>query len=60
MLRRRPGYRGPRIVVLGEAIAVDGVLDPGVVGDAARSGRHDPQEVKQVWHHLARFGTRHT
>lgn len=46
--------------MLGEAIAVDGVLDPGVVGDAARSGRHDPQEVKQVWHHLARFGTRHT
>jgi uncharacterized protein DUF3626 len=57
-LRRRPGYRGPGIVALGEAIAVDGVLDPGVVGDAARSGRHDPQEVKRVWHHLARFGTR--
>ena len=31
-------------------------LTPDVVGDAARSGRHDPQTLKRVWHHLARFG----
>lgn len=57
-LRRHPGYRGPESVALGETIAVGGVLDPGVLGDAARSGRHDPQTVKRVWHLLARFGTR--
>ncbi|WP_354638599.1 DUF3626 domain-containing protein [Kitasatospora camelliae] len=55
-LRRHPEYRGPEYVTLGEAIAVDGVLDPRIVGDAVRSGVYDPQDVKKVWHHLARFG----
>jgi hypothetical protein len=55
-LRRHPDFRGPEVVELGAAIAVDGVLTPRVVGDAARSGRYEAQAVKQVWHHLARFG----
>ncbi|MFF2216949.1 DUF3626 domain-containing protein [Streptomyces antibioticus] len=55
-LRRHPGYRGQEYVDLGARIAVDGVLDPRVVGDAARSGRFDPQAVKKVWHCLARYG----
>lgn len=59
-LRRRPGYRGRAYVDLGARIAVDGRLDPRIVGEAARAGRHDPQAVKRVWHYVARFGTRHT
>ncbi|MFD8570482.1 DUF3626 domain-containing protein [Streptomyces sp. NPDC059639] len=55
-LRLHPGYRGQEHVELGAEIAVDGVLDPRIVGDAARAGRHDPQAVKKVWHCLARFG----
>ncbi|MEV6583162.1 DUF3626 domain-containing protein [Streptomyces sp. NPDC051582] len=55
-LRRHPGYRGREHVDLGTRMAVDGVLDPRIVGDAARSDRHDPQAVKKVWHYLARFG----
>ncbi|MGW6397198.1 DUF3626 domain-containing protein [Streptomyces sp. NPDC055134] len=55
-LRRHPGYRGQEYVGLGTRIAVAGVLDPRIVGDAARDGRHDPQSVKKVWHYLARFG----
>ncbi|MEV6196554.1 DUF3626 domain-containing protein [Streptomyces sp. NPDC051920] len=55
-LRRHPGYRGQEYVDLGVRIAVDGVLDPRNVGDAARAGHHDPQAVKKVWHYLARFG----
>jgi hypothetical protein len=55
-LLRRPGFRGQEYVDLGARIAVDGVLDPRIVGDAARTGRHDPQAIKKVWHHLARFG----
>ncbi len=58
-LRRHPDYRGPEFVDLGAEIAVDGRLDPRVVGDAARSGAYVPQSVKHVWHLLARFGTRH-
>lgn len=55
-LRRHPDYRGQEYVDLGTRIAVDGVLDPRVIGDAARAGRHDPQAVKKVWHYVARFG----
>lgn len=53
-LRLHPGYRGQEYVDLGTRIAVDGVLDPRVVGEAAR--HHDPQAVKKVWHYVARFG----
>ncbi|WP_189967228.1 DUF3626 domain-containing protein [Streptomyces violascens] len=56
-LCRHPGYRGQEYVNLGTKIAVDGVLDPRIVGDAARTGHYDPQAVKKVWHYLARFGT---
>ena len=57
-LRRHPGYRGQEYVDLGTQIAVDGMLDPRIVGDAARAGFYDPQAVKKVWHYLARFGAR--
>ncbi|WP_061295101.1 DUF3626 domain-containing protein [Herbidospora cretacea] len=52
-LRRHPDYRGPDYVDLAAEIAVDGRLDPRVLGEA--SG-HDPQALKKVWHYLARFG----
>ncbi|THA68690.1 DUF3626 domain-containing protein [Streptomyces sp. A0958] len=55
-LRRHPGYRGQEYVDLGTTIAVDGVLDPRIVGDAACAGRFDAQAVKKVWHYVARFG----
>ncbi|AKG46450.1 hypothetical protein SXIM_50660 [Streptomyces xiamenensis] len=55
-LLRHSGYRGPEYVDLGARIAVGGVLDPHVVADAARTGDHDPQALKKVWHRLARFG----
>ncbi|GAB2989684.1 DUF3626 domain-containing protein [Saccharothrix stipae] len=53
-LRRHPDYRGPRYVELGVEIAVDGVLTPKVIGDAR--DRYDRQDLKKVWHLLARFG----
>ncbi|MFD0339726.1 DUF3626 domain-containing protein [Streptomyces sp. NPDC127117] len=55
-LRLHPGYRGREYVDLGGRLAAGGVLDPRIVGDAARDGRQDPQAVKKVWHCLARFG----
>ncbi|WP_445079032.1 DUF3626 domain-containing protein [Streptomyces hayashii] len=55
-LRRHPDYRGQEYVDLATQIAVDGVLDPRIVGNAARADRYDPQAVKKVWHYLARFG----
>lgn len=56
-LCRHPAYRGQEYVDLGAQIAVAGVLDPRIVGDAARADHYDPQAVKKVWHYLARFGT---
>jgi hypothetical protein len=53
-LRRHGDYRGQRYVDLGLEIAVDGVLTPKVLGDVR--DRHDPQDLKKVWHLLARFG----
>ncbi|MFE0650476.1 DUF3626 domain-containing protein [Streptomyces sp. NPDC059534] len=55
-LRRHPEFRGPEYVELGARMAVDGFLDPRIVQEAAGSGRYDPQDVKKVWHCLARFG----
>jgi hypothetical protein len=55
-LRRHPDYRGQRYVDLGAALAGDGHLTPRLIGDAARSDSHDQQDLKRVWHYLARFG----
>lgn len=55
-LRRHADYRGPEYVELGARIAEDGHLDPRIIGDATRTGRHELQDLKMVWHCLARFG----
>ncbi|MBC7277757.1 DUF3626 domain-containing protein [Nocardioides sp.] len=49
-----PGYRGQEYVDLARSLG--DVLTPDLLGAAARSGDHDPQSVKRVWHYLARFG----
>lgn len=56
-LRRHPDYRGPEFVHLGLSLARNGRLDPRIIGDAARTGHHDQQALKRVWHYVARFGT---
>jgi hypothetical protein len=56
-LRRYPEYRGREFVELGVSLARRGRLDPRIIGDAARTGRHDEQALKRVWHYVARFGT---
>lgn len=55
-LRRHPDYRGGHIVELGLRLAVDGSLDARIIGDAARTGLHDAQALKRVWHYVVRFG----
>nr|WP_256842281.1 DUF3626 domain-containing protein [Ornithinimicrobium cryptoxanthini] len=49
-------YRGVEYVKLAQAMGT--VLTPDVIGRAARSGHHDGQALKRVWHYLARFGQR--
>lgn len=55
-LSRHVDFRGPDVVRTGLAVAEDGWLDARVIGDAVRSGQHDPQALKRVWHCTARFG----
>ncbi|GAA1880487.1 DUF3626 domain-containing protein [Asanoa iriomotensis] len=54
--RRQPDYRGPEVIEAGLEIAQDGRLDARIVGVAVNAGTHDPQTLKRVWHHVARFG----
>jgi hypothetical protein len=56
-LRRHPGYRGQQFTDLGVSLARNGRLGPRIIGDASRTGRHDEQALKRVWHYLARFGS---
>lgn len=51
-------YRGPAVAALGRGLAGSGTVDARVVGDAARAGGYDAQDLKRVWHCLARFGER--
>ena len=51
-----PDYRGQEHVDLARSLG--DVLTPDLIGDAARTGDHDPQALKRVWHLLARFGRR--
>ncbi|MFI5972240.1 DUF3626 domain-containing protein [Streptomyces sp. NPDC051452] len=55
-LRRHAHYRGSRYADLGALVAERGLLTPRVLGDAVRTGRHAAQDLKMVWHTLARFG----
>ncbi|GAB1822859.1 DUF3626 domain-containing protein [Herbidospora sp. RD11066] len=53
-LRHHEDYRGKEYVDLAAEIAVDGWLNPHILGMAAG---HDAQALKKVWHYLARFGS---
>lgn len=56
-LERRPAYRGPEPLAVACVVAPDGVLDAAVLGRAARTGDHDPQLLKYLWHHTAQWGS---
>jgi hypothetical protein len=59
-LLRNAEYRGPEFARLGTSLAGDGLLTPRLIGDASRTGRHDAQALKRVWHYVARFGSPET
>jgi hypothetical protein len=39
-------------------IARDGHLTPRILGDAARTQKYELQDLKKIWHYVARFGDR--
>ena len=56
VLAEHADYRGPAIVDVGRRVAVDGQLDAAVIGAAVAQGLEEPQDLKKVWHLVARFG----
>ena len=55
-VKEHPNYRGQKVVDLAGAIAERGLLNPAILGEAVEKKTYDPQDVKKVWHYLARFG----
>jgi hypothetical protein len=56
-IAKHPNYRGQKYADLACSLAVDGWLTPDLIGAAARLGLHDEQDLKRVWHYVARFGS---
>ena len=56
-LQKHPDYRGAQYIELGISLAQDGYLDPKMLGDASATGTHDDQDLKSLWHYIARFGS---
>lgn len=55
-MAHHPDYRGVEYVALGRSLAIDGVLTPDILEAAVRADARHPQDIKKVWHYLARFG----
>ena len=55
-MRRYPDYRGERFIRLAEQIAVNGVINAKILGEALTESGFSKQDIKKVWHYLARFG----
>lgn len=55
-LSRHPDFRGPGVLAVGERIAENGRLDAAVIGRAFTQGVETAQDLKKLWHLVARFG----
>ncbi|MGF1681574.1 DUF3626 domain-containing protein [Photobacterium minamisatsumaniensis] len=51
-----PEYRGEQFIHLANDIAVNGVINAKVLGAAVTEQGYDAQDIKKIWHYLARFG----
>ncbi|XZE51499.1 DUF3626 domain-containing protein [Planctomycetaceae bacterium SH139] len=54
-IRQFPDYRGETIVKLAETLAVDGWITPAIIGMAVASEDYSYDDLKKVWHYVARF-----
>ena len=54
-IRRFPEYRGEPTVKVADTLAVDGWITPAHLGAAAVSGEYSYDDLKKVWHYVARF-----
>lgn len=57
-MRRHPDYRGQQFIELATELAHNGKINARILGLAITEQGYDEQDVKKVWHYLARFGYR--
>ncbi|GLX86952.1 hypothetical protein tloyanaT_32050 [Thalassotalea loyana] len=57
-MSRYPEYRGIRYIELAKALAQNEKVNAKILGLAVTQQGYDEQDVKKVWHYLARFGYR--
>lgn len=55
-MSRYPDYRGQSFIELAKKLAVNGKINAKILGLAVTEQDYDQQDVKKVWHYLARFG----
>ncbi|MBJ2146772.1 DUF3626 domain-containing protein [Vibrio sp. IB15] len=55
-MSRYPDYRGQSFIELAKKLAVNGKINAKILGLAVTEQGYDQQDVKKVWHYLARFG----
>ncbi|MDN2481237.1 DUF3626 domain-containing protein [Vibrio agarivorans] len=55
-MSRYPDYRGQSYVDLAREIAPNGILDVKLLGLAVTELGYEEQDIKKIWHYLARFG----
>ncbi|NOU49934.1 DUF3626 domain-containing protein [Pseudoalteromonas sp. JBTF-M23] len=55
-MSRYPDYRGQKYIDLAKELAQNGHINAKVLGLAVTKQGYNEQDVKKVWHYLARFG----
>ena len=53
-----PDYRGQQYIDLAKELAQNRIIDAKILGLAVTKQGYNEQEVKKLWHYLARFGYR--
>ncbi|MEI7489542.1 MAG: DUF3626 domain-containing protein, partial [Chryseobacterium sp.] len=59
-MTKHPDYRGQKYIQIGKEISKGEILTPHIIGEAAATGKYDQQDLKKVWHYLARYGQKNT
>ncbi len=55
-MNRYPDYRGQKYIELAKELAQNGSINAKILGLAVTKQGYEEQDVKKVWHYLARFG----
>ncbi len=55
-VEQHPEFRGIKYVKLAKELVQNSMLNPLILGEAIKKQGYDPQDIKKVWHYLAKFG----